>query len=140
MLIFSSNQAQSILRHLQQQQDHKASKKAIAALFPDADEWAKTLFDEGFISETDFEFIDGWRMDCKSYCLSPKGIAALEEIEDRFRKDAKDEKQRRFNNKLAVLDLFIAIISFVAGIFIEHFVSVTEVFSAILEWVRNLFF
>lgn len=59
------------------------------------------------------------------YCLSPNAIDALAQFEQSAEQNAKKECQQRFQNKISIAQLFIPFITFVLGIFVEHYTSVT---------------
>lgn len=75
--------------------------------------------------------------------LTVKGILALLSTEEQLQKtaedakkiaceEAKQEKQQRFENKIAIANLLIPLVTFVLGVLAEHYVG-------ILNWILSLF-
>ena len=58
--------------------------------------------------------------------------AQLQLAEEKGKQTAKDERQQRFNNKIAVATLLIQLVSFIFGILAEHYVG-------IFNWISALF-
>lgn len=61
-----------------------------------------------------------------SLTLTPQGLERLKELCEEAIDKAKKEKQQRFGNKLAVLSLLVSLVSFLAGLIVEHQVGVVE--------------
>lgn len=57
----------------------------------------------------------------KAWIVTNEGLNALDEFEIRAGEKAKEEKQKRFENKVAVLNLVVSILSFLAGLLVEFF-------------------
>lgn len=57
----------------------------------------------------------------KAWSVTNEGLNALDEFEEQAGEKAKEEKQKRFENKVAVLNLVVSILSFLAGLLVEFF-------------------
>ncbi len=57
----------------------------------------------------------------KAWIVTNEGLNALDEFEEQAGEKAKEEKQKRFENKVAVLNLVVSILSFLAGLLVEFF-------------------
>lgn len=68
-------------------------------------------------------------------CVFSDHLVSLEQMNKAMEKDAKQEKQQRFNNKIAVADLSISLASFLVGIIIEFYVGI---YSRAVEWWSKL--
>ena len=71
--------------------------------------------------------------------ITAKGVEALEAERERLRlseeearKDAKQEKQQRFENKVSVANLLVPLITYILGILTEHY-------AGIMDFITNLF-
>lgn len=66
------------------------------------------------------------------YYLSAKGVDAISEFERISNEQAERKKQQRFSNKLAVLGIFVPLITFILGLVVEHY-------SSVVGWFVSLF-
>ena len=64
--------------------------------------------------------------------LQKEAKERLQLAEKEAKQAAKDERQQRFNNKIAIATLLIQFVSFIFGILAEHYVG-------IFNWVSSLF-
>ena len=78
--------------------------------------------------------------------LSEKGKIALfryhdalskaeEQARNASEKEAKEEKQQRFNNKIAIANLLISLVSFFVGLSVEFYVGI---YARVVEWWPKL--
>ena len=67
-----------------------------------------------------------------AYKLSDKALKELQLLDDKRDKESQDKRQQRFDNKIAIAQTVIPIITFVLGMLVEHF-------SGITAWVFSLF-
>lgn len=67
-----------------------------------------------------------------SYKLTPRGDDALAEFEYVHNKDTQEERRQRLDRKVEILGISISLITFIAGLFVEHF-------SGVMEWLMSLF-
>ena len=58
--------------------------------------------------------------------ITVKGLVALSEFEEKRQKAANDERQRRFQNKISVLNVLIPLVTFFLGLVIEHFAGLLD--------------
>ena len=72
------------------------------------------------------------RIGSRSLSLTSAGRIAYETAKEEREKQAKNERQQRFDNKISVASVLIPCITFVLGLIIEHF-------SGIVEWIISLF-
>lgn len=84
------------------------------------------------------------------WVITQKGEAILElhrvELQSRdeqakkeAEQEAKNERQQRFENKISVLNLLVPLITFVIGLFVEHFAHIIPAVGAFFQWVGSLF-
>lgn len=79
-----------------------------------------------------------------SSCMNPtkweithKGEDALSEFEQSRQKQAKDERQRRFQNKVSVAQVFVPLITFILGLIVEHYAGLVSGLAEFLgRWVK----
>lgn len=64
--------------------------------------------------------------------LTSPGNIAYEQAEDDRRKQAKEEAQQSFDNKVSIASLLIPLITFILGLFVEYEVN-------IVSWIFSLF-
>lgn len=55
------------------------------------------------------------------YHISQKGLAVLQQLQEEAEQKAKDERQKRFDNKISVLNVVVPLLTFILGILLEHF-------------------
>lgn len=67
------------------------------------------------------------------YWITQKGLAALQEIDDKAEQKSKDERQQRFENKVSVLSVLIPFVTFILGILVEHFSGVLGLIIALFH-------
>jgi len=77
----------------------------------------------------EYDIIDGSLV--AVYKLGDKAKEALQLLDDKRDKESQDKRQQRFDNKIAVAQTVIPIITFVLGMLVEHFSGVTA-------WVFSL--
>ena len=86
----------------------------------------KELIAAGYLSET---------IGSDVLSITTRGVEALEAEQERREKElqesekeanenAKKERQQRFDNKVAIANLLVPIITFILGIFAEHYVGI----------------
>lgn len=59
----------------------------------------------------------------KAWIVTNEGLNALDEFEEQASEKAKQEVQQRFQNKISVLSLVVAVLSFIAGLLVEFFLG-----------------
>lgn len=80
------------------------------------------------------------------WVLTQKGEAVLEshradlqtkeeQAQKEAEQEAKDERQQRFENKISILNLLVPLITFVIGLFVEHFAHIVPAVGAFFGWV-----
>lgn len=84
------------------------------------------LYKAGLVIGHGQEIAPGGMLQIKAWVVTNAGLNALEEFEIRAGEKAKEEKQKRFDNKIAVANLAVAILSFLAGLLIEFFLGPLE--------------
>ena len=75
--------------------------------------------------------------DFKAYSnvsITPKGVLRLDALEHKAEQDTKNERQRRFQNKISIAQVFVPLITFVIGILVEHFTGIADLISAAFGW------
>jgi uncharacterized membrane protein len=73
------------------------------------------------------------------YSLRAAEERAQKEAEDSSTEKARQEKQQRFDNKLAVLNTVVPIVTFILGILANHFLAVADLVAKFWEWFVSLF-
>lgn len=58
----------------------------------------------------------------------------LDVLEHKAEQDAKDERQRRFQNQISVAQVSVSFIIFILGILVEHFTGIADLISAAFGW------
>lgn len=73
--------------------------------------------------------------DSDDYLLlaDPDGSDALEAKEKEMGQEAKDEKQRRFQNQVSVANVLVPLISFVLGLVVEHYAGIIRLLSTLAK-------
>ena len=59
----------------------------------------------------------------KAWIVTNEGLNALDEFEEQASEKAKQEVQQRFQNKISVLSLVVAVLSFIVGLLVEFFLG-----------------
>lgn len=79
------------------------------------------------------EITDGVKTEyIKSYwVITELGKDALSEFEHIRNKETEDERQKRFQNKISVAQVFVPLVTFILGLFVEYF-------SGIINWFSRL--
>lgn len=67
-----------------------------------------------------------------SVFISDDGRLRLRHLQHEAEEQAKQERQQRFDNKIAVANILVPLITFVLGILVEHY-------AGILSWILSLF-
>jgi len=67
-----------------------------------------------------------------SVSLEDKGRLRLRQLQQEADEQAKQERQQRFDNKIAIANIFVPLVTFVGGILLEHY-------AGILEWALSFF-
>lgn len=76
-------------------------------------------------------------LDPPIYLITQKGLAKLKEIEDKAKQEAKDEGQRRFQNKISVAQMLVPLITFILGLVVEHYSGLVSALSEFLgRWIK----
>ena len=55
------------------------------------------------------------------YCITTSGRDALLQFEDRREEHAQNQRQQRFQNKISAASVFVPLVTFFLGLFVEHF-------------------
>lgn len=56
--------------------------------------------------------------------ITLEGSDRLDQLNQEAEDKAKQERQQRFDNKISVATLLVSLISFIAGVFVEHFAGI----------------
>lgn len=67
------------------------------------------------------------------FYLQPNGIARYLELEKEREQNAKSEKQQAFENKISVANVVIPVVSFLAGVAVEHLAGIVNVLSSLFH-------
>ena len=62
--------------------------------------------------------------DCYLHLTVPEGVDALEDFAKSLHKEAKQEKQQRFENKISVAGVLVSFVTFIFGLIVEHFMGI----------------
>ena len=84
------------------------------------------------------------------YYLSPDGERVLAahrnelrarelQAQEKAREKAEQERQQRFDNKIAVLNLLMPLITFVLGLIVEHFAGIVGTIARGAQWFIDWF-
>ena len=68
-----------------------------------------------------------------SYRITPAGEDALLEFERERNKEAKAERQQRFENKVSVANVLVPTITFFLGMIVEHFSGLVAAVAALVS-------
>ena len=88
------------------------------------------LLDRKLVEPVEYEASsgDGWfAVQASLYKTSPKGDDALLEFEENAKRQAEQERQQRFDNKVSVLSILIPALTFLLGVWVEYRLSLIEV-------------
>lgn len=66
------------------------------------------------------------------WVLTSSGLDALSEFEDVGRQHTQNERDRRFNRKIAIAQVLVPFITFLLGLIVEHF-------AGLISWIASLF-
>ena len=95
-------------------------------------EMIRYLTEEGFIEAVESNVFPGLSVVPVKWKITVKGLAALSEFEEQRQKEAQNERQRRFQNKISVLNVLVPLITFLLGLIVEHF-------AGLLDFLASLF-
>ncbi len=71
------------------------------------------------------------------YSVSDKGIAVLESKKQAIEKEAKAERQQRFQNQVSVAQVLVPLVTFVLGLIVEHYAGLISAFSQLFgRWIE----
>lgn len=118
--------------------EYRALKSLIdgTASFDDLDSSvASSLIEKGFVSARSYSVHFGTpsaiepdvshvAIEETDWDISEEGREALQQFDQVSKKAAEEEKEKRFQHKLAIWNLIIPIITFCLGIIVEHFGSI----------------
>lgn len=65
--------------------------------------------------------------------IEPAGLSALSCFEKSREEQAKNERQQRFQNKVAVATVLVPAITFVLGLVVEHFAGIMNLFFSLFQ-------
>lgn len=94
------------------------------------EERIRYLVEQGYLIRKPIDFFGNW---AGCYSLSDKGRVALQEVEEKLRKETEDKKQRRFENKVSIAQIVVPVITFVLGLLVEHYTSVVDFVTALFQ-------
>ena len=90
-----------------------------------------------FASSIAWVYVYTKALDPPIYLITQKGLAKLKEIEDKAKQEAKDEGQRRFQNKISVAQVLVPLITFILGLVVEHYSGLVSALSEFLgRWIK----
>ena len=69
---------------------------------------------------------EGTSLNPTRWTLTSKGRRALEEFENHCQDEAKKESQQRFDNKIAILNVLVPLVTFILGLLVEYFTGVVN--------------
>ena len=70
---------------------------------------------------------DAGGLSATHYQVTPAGKNALLEFEENAKRQAKQERQQRFDNKISVLSVLVPLLTFLLGVWVEYRLSLIEV-------------
>ena len=73
-------------------------------------------------------------LDPPIYFIKQKGLAKLKELDDKANQESEEKRQKRFENKISVLNVLIPILTFFVGIIVEHFSGFID---TIVSWMQG---
>lgn len=56
-----------------------------------------------------------------TWAITPTGMAALQAFEEEAQQHTESERQRRFQNKISVLNVLVPLLTFFLGLAVEHY-------------------
>lgn len=76
-------------------------------------------------------------MNPTKWTITPLGEDALSEFEQTRQKQANEERQRRFQNKISVAQVLVPLITFILGLIVEHCAGLVSALSDLFgRWVK----
>ena len=92
----------------------------------------ENLQNKGYIQATRYKSSPNFSRVPVEWKITGAGEAALSEFEEERQKEAKNERQRRFQNKISVLNMLVPLVTFFLGLVVEHF-------AGLLDFLASLF-
>lgn len=72
-----------------------------------------------------------------AYQITVAGENALAKFEEEHDRQAKAERQQRFQNKMSVAQVLIPLITFILGLIVEHYAGLVSALAEVLgRWVK----
>lgn len=89
---------------------------------PAPDAYTKRFRDLGYIRPAGYDLPEGGdSINPTSWAVTPAGQAALQLFEEVAQQHAEDKRQRRFQNKISVLNALVPLATFLLGLIVEHY-------------------
>lgn len=86
------------------------------------DEYTKHFRALGYIRPAGYQIQGGGTSTNPTvWAITPAGLAALQVFEEVAKQHAEDERQRRFQNKISVLNVLVPLATFFLGLLVEHY-------------------
>ena len=67
------------------------------------------------------------------WAITPQGRMALQTFKYTVDHDAKEEKQNRTANNLAKVNIVVSLVSFIAGLLVDHYLGIISLVSTLLQ-------
>lgn len=105
---------------------------------PSADEYERFVEfrDAGFLKIHHFSAVQlgtlGTAPAPAGWVLTTSGLDALSEFEEVSRQHTQNERDRRFDRKIAIAQVLVPLITFLLGLIVEHF-------AGLISWIASLF-
>lgn len=90
------------------------------------------LVDHDYLRPTEHDVRPGLSIRPVKWELTVDGRAALSKFEEECKKQAKEERQRRFQNKISVLSVLVPLVTFILGLVVERFTGIIGIVSQLL--------
>ena len=96
---------------------------------PGIDIYIRHFRDLGYIRPVGYELPDGGvSTNPTKWAITPAGQSALQLFKEVAKQHANDESQRRFQNKVSVLNILVPFLTFILGVLVEYF-------SGVVAWI-----
>lgn len=78
-----------------------------------------------------------YSMNYTTWSITSLGEDVLSEFEQKREQQAKDERDRRFNQKISIAQVFVPLVTFLLGLVVEHYSGLVSALSEFLgRWIK----
>ena len=80
----------------------------------------------GYIEASSYSSNDDICLNPTAWKLTLAGESAISEFEQKREQQAQDERERRFNRKIAIAQVLIPLVTFILGLLAEHYAGIVS--------------